>query len=531
MSSNQEEQQDPISLPESDDVGEGGKLAMIVSLVKKCLGVKDIAAMRLSLPASLLEPIPNLEYWHYLDRPDIFASVNDSHDPFQRMLAVLRFTLTKDLKFIHGKVCKPYNSVLGEHFRAHWDVVPPRNQSPYLDDTSRNETASIRSVHSNRSGFSFLSRTGLSSALSTPTNEVAAHLSTLSLNRSGDAASEEDTNKDATRTRIIYVTEQVSHHPPVSAYFAVCPSRHVQILGLDQITAKVSGTTLRVAPGQYNRGIYLNMTGGHGEGEAYHINHPIAHVNGILRGSFYITVGESTIITCTGYKGRKGFRTIIEYKEESWLGRPHFLLEGVIHTVFDGDSSHEEWTKVKHVPTPRVVAVFDGSWRGKIRWSRVGTGSYPDMLSSTASSPSGSHVHLPHSNSSTTLPTTFTAAEYATLIDLSVLKSIPKTVRPLERQLPYESRKLWDSVTRNLLEKNYSDATREKVQIEQRQRDLAAERKRKGIEFVPKYFDSSWESGVPTLTEEGWKAVGEELEEDGPFSLEAFELPTCILPN
>ena len=29
---------------------------------------------RLSLPASLLEPIPNLEYWHYLDRPDFFAS-------------------------------------------------------------------------------------------------------------------------------------------------------------------------------------------------------------------------------------------------------------------------------------------------------------------------------------------------------------------------------------------------------------------------------------------------------------------------
>ncbi|KAF8988164.1 hypothetical protein BDQ17DRAFT_1257116, partial [Cyathus striatus] len=34
------------------------------------------------------------------------------------------FTFTKDLKFIHGKVCKSYNSVLGEHFRAHWDILP-----------------------------------------------------------------------------------------------------------------------------------------------------------------------------------------------------------------------------------------------------------------------------------------------------------------------------------------------------------------------------------------------------------------------
>jgi hypothetical protein len=84
----------PISLPDSGDTGEGGKLSMIVQIVKKCLGVKDIASMyvshslpftsatvpltisprRLSLPASLLEPLPNLEYWHYLDRPDLFAA-------------------------------------------------------------------------------------------------------------------------------------------------------------------------------------------------------------------------------------------------------------------------------------------------------------------------------------------------------------------------------------------------------------------------------------------------------------------------
>jgi len=57
-----------ISIPDSGDTGEGGKLRMIVGLLKKALGVKDIAAMRLSLPASLLEPIPNLEYWCYLDR-------------------------------------------------------------------------------------------------------------------------------------------------------------------------------------------------------------------------------------------------------------------------------------------------------------------------------------------------------------------------------------------------------------------------------------------------------------------------------
>lgn len=35
----------PISVPDSGDTGEGGKIKMIVQLLKKCLGVKDIVAM------------------------------------------------------------------------------------------------------------------------------------------------------------------------------------------------------------------------------------------------------------------------------------------------------------------------------------------------------------------------------------------------------------------------------------------------------------------------------------------------------
>lgn len=38
----------PISVPDTGDTGEGGKIKMIVQLVKKCLGVKDIAAMYVS---------------------------------------------------------------------------------------------------------------------------------------------------------------------------------------------------------------------------------------------------------------------------------------------------------------------------------------------------------------------------------------------------------------------------------------------------------------------------------------------------
>lgn len=78
----------------------------------------DIASVRFSLPAQLLEPTPNLEYWNYLDQPSTFVAIGDSDDPVDRTLEVMRFWFTKDLKYVKGKPCKPYNSTLGEFFRV-----------------------------------------------------------------------------------------------------------------------------------------------------------------------------------------------------------------------------------------------------------------------------------------------------------------------------------------------------------------------------------------------------------------------------
>ncbi|KAE9390301.1 hypothetical protein BT96DRAFT_1024603 [Gymnopus androsaceus JB14] len=490
-----------ISIPDdSADHGEGGKLKMLVQLVKRCIGVKDIAAMRLSLPASLLEPIPNLEFSQYLDRPDIFAAINDYDDPFERMLAVIRFTATKDLKYIRGKVCKPYNSVLGEHFRCSWTVPsvihptetdePPVVQihvtAPTTTDAAPpdsaslkpSDTASIRSARSGRSSKSFMSgrtpkspSTAGTSPQQLPNADVSAQMSQLNLG--------ETTDDD--KLRVVYITEQISHHPPISAYYGVCPARSVEVLGVDQISARVAGTSLKVAPGSLNQGMFINITGGHGTGER-----------------FYVTISESTIITCTGGRHGQKFRAIMEYKEESWLGKAHFLLEGVIHTVFEGDTQHEEWTKVKHVPPSRVVAVFDGSWKGLIRWKRVGTGSYLQATSSSASSPNPSHIALPSpsnrsSGTSSKADLTGLSSDYNTLIDLSTLWACAEAIR--------------------LLRKEFSEATKEKVAIEQRQRDAAAERKKQGVTFVPEYFEADITSGVPILTEKGRKAIEEELNE------------------
>lgn len=214
-------------------------------------------------------------------------------------------------------MCKPYNSVLGEHFRAHWDIVPfpyPVDK-PALADSApelyNSESTSLKSGRSSKSGVSSSSKPKSPSTDATSLDEtnIVTQISNLNLSN--------DTTRNANDpVRVVFLTEQVSHHPPVSAYFASCPSRSIEMSGIDQITAKISGTTVRVAPGQLNQGIFIKLTGGYGEGERYQITHPVAAVNGILRGSFYVTVGETTIITCEGGKAGSKFRTIIEYKEE-----------------------------------------------------------------------------------------------------------------------------------------------------------------------------------------------------------------------
>jgi hypothetical protein len=142
------------------------------------------------------------------------------------------------------------------------------------------------------------------------------------------------------------------------------------------------------------------------------------------------------------------------------------LVEGVVHRYDPSEHEHEEWTKVKHVPPARVVAYLEGCWRNVVRW----------RLASE-----GSGRSTPSSDAKGSKPTTM---EWATLIDLTPLQAVPKTVRPISQQLPTESRRLWDSVTSRLVSKEFGEATRAKHVIEQRQRDEAAERKRRGVEWV-----------------------------------------------
>jgi len=106
------------------------------------------------------------------------------------------------------------------------------------------------------------------------------------------------------------------------------------------------------------------------------------------------------------------------------------------------------------------------------------------------------------------------SAEKVLLLDLQPLTQIPKLVPPIEKQLPNESQRFWQDVTAAIMSKQYSQATNLKQEIEEKQRQKAAERKAQNREWKPRFFTGAVTPvGRPELTEEGKLAL-RRLQED-----------------
>ncbi|MCJ1470988.1 hypothetical protein MMC07_009636 [Pseudocyphellaria aurata] len=425
---------------------DSSKLRTLLSILRKFIGVADIASVRFSLPAQLLEPTPNL----VLDLPGstrnlykvgvvVHAvctpahrepSIGDSEDGLGRMLAVLRFWFTKDLvggsdggcmapdgnkemqKYVKGKPCKPYNSTLGEFFRCNWEVED--DAPPILGEAKK----------------------------------VTATTSTDTTNQT---------------VRVSFLTEQTSHHPPVSAFWVDCPVKGITARGFDQLSAKFTGTSIRVTPGAHNLGIFITIASR--DNEEYQLTHPAAHLGGLIRGSLSVTVADTCFVTCP----KTRTKVILQYLEESWLGKTQNKVIGVIYTY---DPQTDNRTRIKDVPESDVLARVEGCWTDQVLYTEAGSKD-PQLL-----------------------------------VDLKPLFPTPKIVPPSASQLPNESQRFWAGVTSAILNKQFSQATKVKQELEERQREKAAERAERHETFKPRFFEHAVTAdGRPELTEEGRRAL------------------------
>lgn len=292
--------------------------------------------------------------------------------------------------------------------------------------------------------------------------------------------STDTTNKSV---RVSYITEQTSHHPPVSAFFVDCPVKGISARGFDQLSAKFTGTSIRVTPGAHNLGIFITV---HSRGdEEYQLTHPAAHLGGLMRGSLSVTVADTCFITCPKSK----MKVILHYLEESWLGRAQNKVLGVIYTY---DPQNDNKTRIKDVPERDVLARLEGSWTDQIHFtlpaSRVN-------LSQQQTSVSIRHI-------------VNTTQEPQLLVDLNPLFPTPKIVPPESSQLPNESQRFWLAVTAAIRNKQFGQATKLKQELEERQREKAAERVQRNHEWKPRFFTQPvTESGRPELTDDGREAL------------------------
>ncbi|EEP82108.1 conserved hypothetical protein [Uncinocarpus reesii 1704] len=392
--------------PASEDPS---RLRTFFSILRKFIGVTDIATARFSLPAQLLEPTPNLvlelsrsprKFYQVCLEPKVHRkhksdsfSIGKSDDELGRMLEVLRFWFTKD-------VC-------------YWEIEDYR--PPVFPNSVEDTSPVVQTVGNGE------------------------------------------------KVRISYITEQTSHHPPVSAFYVDCPQRGITARGFDQISAKFSGTSIRIAPGQHNLGIFISLH--RRDNEEYRLTHPAAHIGGWLRGSLSISVSDTCYVSCAKTK----IKAILQYLEDGWLGRSHYRVVGVI---FRYDPENDNKTKIKEVPEGDVLAKIDGSWHEQVYYTLAGS------------------------------------SERQLLIDISPLFPAAKVVPPEEVQLPNESRRCWSEVTAAIHARQYSLATQRKHELEDRQRVRAAIRMEKNHEWKPRFFKYPIDSsGRPELTADGEKVL------------------------
>lgn len=127
---------------------------------------------------------------------------------------------------------------------------------------------------------------------------------------SGSGAGSGVFTNGAEHVKVAFLCEQVSHHPPISSAYYICPDKGIEACAVDQIAAKVSGMSVRIGPGELNKvrtrawrsidksnradrrldtflqGVFVKLNrDGPGKGEEYQVSNPQANVNGLLKGT------------------------------------------------------------------------------------------------------------------------------------------------------------------------------------------------------------------------------------------------------
>ncbi|KAJ3053738.1 hypothetical protein HK097_003508 [Rhizophlyctis rosea] len=233
-------------------------------------------------------------------------------------------------------------------------------------------------------------------------------------------------------TEAVYICEQVSHHPPASAYFYASPDNDIYIEGDLMPKSKFLGNSAATMMQGTN---IITFPRNH-PGEEYFVTMPNVYARGILFGSMYMELGDTVTVKCP----KNDLIAEIDFKTKGYFSGSYNSIAGKIKVASSGE----------------VLYNISGKWTEAMYLQR-GNG------------------------------------EKTVLFDVDKETISPKVVAPEAEQEEFESRRLWSKVTKGLTTRNLDFATMEKTAIEDNQRTIVKDRAAKGIPWELRYFTQQGE--------------------------------------
>ncbi|CAH2083441.1 unnamed protein product [Euphydryas editha] len=244
-------------------------------------------------------------------------------------------------------------------------------------------------------------------------------------------------------TYTYYIAEQVSHHPPVSAFYISNRKEGFVIEGSLLARSKFYGNSTSAILEGCARIHLLNW------GETYITTAPYAHCKGIVIGTLSMELGGKVHIICQ----ETGYQADVEFKLRSFLG--------------GADQTNAISGRIKRGKD--TIATVEGYWDGKIDIKDKKTG------------------------------------EESNLLDVAILKEqrLPRFLVRVDKQQEWESQRLWLKVSEAILNEDQVIATEQKTIIEEAQRARARSLL---APWIPRLFHRDSRSTPPEgITDQGWK--------------------------
>lgn len=385
---------------------------------------------KVSLPAECCTPYGLLEVMGSRELAMFhltFGMNRHPDDPMERFFSALRFFFGTVRSERFDK--KPWNPVLGETHITYADVIYGADGVGTTESASGAQGASSSNASS-------------SSSSSKPTNG------------SKDSAS--------TRSRTIFVGEQVSHHPPISAICLSNEREQIQCQANVSFTVKFGGNQVTVATAGE-----LQLTSKRFN-ETYELTKciPDMVVRNVVWGKKYIMWEGEVTMTCP----QTGITAFLKFKEKSSQN----VVKGFI---MRGESEEP-------------IYEINGVCGERISYHLCSAGKSSEKV----------------------------------LLDLTTEPIARVRYLPRSKLAPLSSVGVWDKVNKAIVDDDMNLADKEKKVIEQAQRERAKARLEAKQDFQGYHFDMSSEGmwvyknnmDLDTVLAEGAHSMGEEIEEEEP---------------